>query len=314
VPLRGASVTTIVLEGQTFDRYSGGYLAVNSSVSQDYFRVMGMTVLKGRTFTPEDTAKSAIFAGVIDENMARDLFADRDPLGQAFLLDEGRIRVQVVGVVNHIRHLSYEADEQSTVKYQFYTCLQQIPDEFVPALLAGLNLIVRTDHDPANLVAAVRSQVSAIDGDQLVFNARTMGEIIAGSIAQRRFLMLLLALFAGVAITLAVVGIYGVISYSVLQRTQEIGIRLALGATTKDVLRIVMRQGLRLVLGGIAVGLLAAFALTRLMTTLLYGVSATDATTFVGVPLIVAGVALVACFVPARRAANVDPLVALRHE
>jgi ABC-type antimicrobial peptide transport system permease subunit len=222
--------------------------------------------------------------------------------------------VQIVGVVNHISHLSYEAEEQSKVKYQFYTCLTQIPDEFVKQVMSNLNLIVRGDHDPTNLIAAVRAQVFAIDREQPVYNARTMEQIIAGTLAQRRFLMFLLALFALLAMTLAVVGIYGVISYTVTQRTHEIGIRLALGAKAGDVLRLIVAQGLKLTLGGVVLGLAAAFGLTRWMTTLLYGVGATDPLTFAGVAALLCVVALLACWIPARRATKVDPLIALRHD
>ncbi|MGH6628280.1 MAG: FtsX-like permease family protein, partial [Burkholderiales bacterium] len=259
VPLGSSFVTSVVLEGQAFNRYSEGYLAVNSIVSADYFQAMGIRLRNGRLFAPQDTPNSGGLVGVIDENMARDLFAGKDPLGQAILLDEGRLRVQIVGVVNHIRHLSYDADEQSKVKYQFYTSLAQTPDEFVVRVMSNLNLIVRSDHDPTDLIAAVRAQVFALDREQLVYNARTMEQIIAGTIAQRRFLMFLLALFAVVAITLAVVGIYGVISYSVTQRTHEIGIRLALGAGRGRIVRQLLTESVLLALAGGTLGLLFAY-------------------------------------------------------
>jgi putative ABC transport system permease protein len=200
------------------------------------------------------------------------------------------------------------------VKYQFYISLAQTPDEFVARIMSSLYLVVRSDHDPTNLIASVRAQVFAIDREQLVYNARTMEQIIAGTLAQRRFLMLLLALFAAVAITLAVVGIYGVVSYAVTERTHEIGIRLALGATASEVLRIILAQGLKLTLGGVALGLVAAFGLTRWMTTLLYGVNATDPLTYAMISCLLVAVALLACWMPARRATKVDPMVALRFE
>ena len=314
VPLGGASVTSVVLEGQAFNRYSEGYLSVNSSVSPDYFRAMGITLLKGRTFTSQDTPTSGGLVGVIDDNMARDLFAGKDPLGQLIFLDEGRLPVRIVGVVNHIHHLSYDVDEQSRVKYEFYTCMAQIPDEFVAPVMGNLNLLVRTGQEPSPLIAAVRSQFFEVDKDQPVYNVKTMNERIAETLTQRRFLMFLFALFAAVAITLAIVGIYGLVSYSVSQRTHVIGIRLALGATTADVLRMVLSQGIKLVIGGIAIGLIAAYALTHLMAKLLYGVGATDLITFAVVPMILTGVALLACYLPARRAAKVDPMIALRYE
>jgi putative ABC transport system permease protein len=314
VPLQGFNVTTVVLEGQSFNSDSEGYLSVNSIVSRDYFHAMGIILLKGRLFTPQDTTNSGGLIAVIDQNMARDLFTGKDPLGQAIFLDEGKIRVQIVGVVNHIRHISYDAEEQAKVKYQFYTSIAQIPDQYVAQIMRSLNVIVRAERDPASLIAAVRAQVFEMDRDQLVDNGMTMEQIIAGTISQRRFLMYLLVIFAVIAVTLAVVGIYGVISYAVTQRTHEIGIRLALGAKKGDVLKLVIGQGLKVALSGIGIGLLAAWAVTRLLTSMLYGVSATDPLTFSGVSLLLMGVALLACYLPARRATKVDPLVALRHE
>jgi putative ABC transport system permease protein len=314
VPLQGFNVTTVVLEGQSYNGDSGGYLSVNSIVSPDYFRTLGVTLLKGRLLTARDTTNSGGIVAVIDENMSRDLFPGKDPLGQAMFLDEGKIRVQIVGVVNHIRHQSYDAEEQSKVRYQFYTSLAQFPDQYVPQLMRNLNLIVRAEHDPANLIAAIRAQVFEMDREQLVDNAMTMDQIIAGTISQRRLLMFLLVLFAVIALTLAVIGIYGVISYAVSQRTREIGVRLALGARTGDVLKLVIGRGMNLALGGVALGLVAAFALTRLLAEMLYGVSPTDPAAFVAVPIILTGVALAACYLPARRATKVDPMVAIRHE
>jgi putative ABC transport system permease protein len=314
VPLSGANQTSVVLEGQQFTRVSDLPLAVNSVVSADYFRAMGITLRRGRLFTPQDTTKSGGLVAVIDENMARDLFAGKDPLGQVFLLDGGTLRVTVVGVVNHIHHLSYEAEDQVKVKYQFYTSLSQTTDQFVARIMTNLYLIVRSEQDPTNLVASVRAQVFAIDREQLVYNARTMEQIIARTLGQRRFLMFLLTLFAGVAITLAVVGIYGVTSYAVTQRIREIGIRLALGATTGAVLRLILTQGLKLTLSGVALGMAAAFGLTRWMKTLLYGVGTTDPLTFAVVASLLIAVALLACWIPARRATKVDPLTSLRHE
>jgi putative ABC transport system permease protein len=314
VPLQGFNVTTIVLEGQPYKGDSQGYLSVNSVVSPEYFRAMGITLLKGRLLTPQDTTSSGAIVAVIDENMARDLFDGKDPLGQAMLLDGGAVRVQIVGVVNHIRHQSYDAEEQAKVKYQFYTSLTQFPDQYFARLMRDLNLIVRSEQEPASLIAAVRAQVFEIDREQLVYNAKTMEQIIAGTLSQRRLLMFLLVLFAAIAMTLAVIGIYGVISYSVSQRAHEIGVRLALGAKTGDVLTLVIGQGLKLALSGVAVGMVAAFALTRLLGEMLYGVSPTDPSAFVAVPIILISVALAACYLPARRATKVDPMVALRNE
>jgi putative ABC transport system permease protein len=314
VPLQGFNATTIFLEGQSYNSYSEGHLSVYSIVSPDYFRAMGVTLLKGRLLTAQDTTSSGGMVAVIDENMARDLFAGKDPIGQVMFLDKGAVRVQIIGVVNHIRHQSYDAEEQAKVKYQFYGSLAQTPDQYVAQLMSSLYLIVRAEHDPAGLIAPVRAQVFEMDREQVVYNARTMDQIIAGTISQRRLMMFLLVLFAVIAMTLAVIGIYGVISYAVAQRTHEIGVRLALGAKTGDVLKLVIGQGMKLALGGVALGLAPAFALTRLLAGFLYGVSPTDGLTFVAVPIILTTVALAGCYLPARRATKVDPMAALRQE
>jgi putative ABC transport system permease protein len=190
---------------------------------------------------------------------------------------------------------------------QIYLPEAQFPTSF-------MTLVVHTSGDPLRLIAAVRNTVYEMDKDQAVYNIATMEQLLAESISLRRFSMLLLMTFAGVALLLAGIGIYGVISYSVAQRTQEIGIRMALGARATDVLRLVLGQFMRLTVLGVAVGLVAAYLLTRLMASLLFGVTATDVTTFVLVPISLLLVALVACLIPARRATRVDPLVALRYE
>jgi putative ABC transport system permease protein len=195
-----------------------------------------------------------------------------------------------------------------------YSDYNQIPDQFFAQATSAMSLVMRTTPDPSSLVAAVRNQVLDIDKDQPIYNIKPMSELIAASMSQQRFAMLLLTVFGGVSLTLAAVGIYGVMSYSVTQRSHEIGIRMALGARGSDVLSLVVGQGLRLVLFGVAIGLAGAFALTRVMSSLLFGVSATDPLTFVVTSIVLSGVALVACFVPARRAARVDPMVSLRYE
>ncbi|HSB12382.1 MAG TPA: ABC transporter permease [Blastocatellia bacterium] len=313
VPLGSATVTGILLEGQAFSNYGDQNLTVQSAVGVDYFRAMGIPLLEGRTFTERDMEKTPLVA-VIDENMARELFRDRNPIGQFVFLDEGKIKLEVIGVVRHIKHLSWDADAQSRVRFQMYTNYNQIPDQYFAQATGTMSLVLRGSVDPAGLIGAVRAQVAEVDKDQPIYNIRPMGELIAGSISQRRFAMMLLAAFAAVALVLATIGIYGVMSYSVTQRSHEIGIRMALGARGADVLNLVVRQGLKLVIAGVAIGLAGAFALTRLMESLLFGVSATDPLTFVVTSTLLTGVALVASFVPARRATRVDPMTALRCE
>ena len=270
-------------------------------------------MLKGRGFSEQETDKTPLVA-VIDENMSRALFPDKDPIGQHLLLNEGEIRFEIIGVVSHIKHLSWDADAQSRVRFQMYSNYNQIPDQWFAQVTRTMSLVVRTSSDPLSLGPAVRRQVLEVDKDQPIYNLKLMDELISGSISQQRFAMMLLAVFAGVAMVLAAVGIYGVMSYSVTQRSHEIGIRMALGARRRDVLNLVVTQGLKLVILGVTIGLGGAFALTRVMSSLLFGVSATDPLVFLITSVALTGVALAASFIPARRATRVDPMVALRYE
>jgi predicted permease len=313
VPLAGANVTTVLKDGESFSSYSNQNMSVQSSVGLDYFRTMSIPLLRGRSFTQQDNENTPLVA-IIDENMAQELFADRDPLGEHLLLDEGQIRLEIVGVVRHVKHLSWDADAESKVRFQMYTNYNQIPDKFFARVAQGMSLVVRTSPDPLSLASAVRGQVFEVDKDQPVYSVKTMDELITGSISQRRFAMMLLTGFAAVALVLAAVGIYGVMSYSVTQRSHEMGIRMALGASQRDVLSLVVKHGLKLVIIGAAIGMAGALALTRLMSSLLFGVSATDPLTFALTSALLTGVALAACFIPARRATKVDPMVALRYE
>ena len=313
VPLSGANVTSLLLDSESFTSYGDNRLTVQSSVGVGYFQTMNMPILKGRSFTEQETDKTPLVA-VIDENMARDLFPDKDPIGQHIKVDEGIIRFEVIGVVGHIKHLSWEGDSQSKVRYQMYSNYNQIPDEWFAQVTRTMSLVARTRSDPATIIPAIRRQVSEVDSDQPIYNLKMMDELISNSMSQQRFAMALLVVFGLVAILLAGVGIYGVTSYSVTQRSHEIGIRMALGARRADVLNMVVTQGLRLVLIGIAIGLGGAFALTRVMTGLLFGVSATDPITFLITSLGLTCVALTASFIPAVRATRVDPMVALRYE
>lgn len=313
VPLSGATVTAVLLDGESFTNYGDQRLTVQSAVGVDYFRAMGIPLLKGRAFSEQETDKTPLVA-VIDENMSRELFPDKDPIGQHLLLNEGAIRFEIIGVVNHIKHLSWEADAQSRVRFQMYSNYNQIPDQWFAQATRTMSLVVRTNSDPLSLSGALRGQVADVDKDQPIYNLKLMDELISGSISQQRFAMMLLVAFAGVAMMLAAVGIYGVTSYSVTQRAREIGIRMALGARRRDVLNLVVTQGLKLVMAGVAIGLGGAFALTRVMSSLLFGVSATDPLVFVLTSVALTGVALAASFIPARRATKVDPMVALRYE
>ena len=313
VPLSGATVTPVLLEGQSFSNYGDQNLTVQSTVGVDYFRAMGIPLLEGRTFTAQDTEKTPPVA-IIDQNMANELFRDRSPIGQLVLINEGTLKLEVVGVVKHIKHLSWDADEQSKIRFQMYTDYNQIPDRFFADATGTMSLVVRSKSESANLIAMIREQVSAIDRDQPIYNVKRMDELIASTISERRFAMILLAAFACVAMILAAIGIYGVMSYSVAQRSHEMGIRVALGAQGRDVLTLVVGHGLKLVVAGVAIGLVGAFALTRVISALLFGVSATDPVTFVVTSALLTGVALAASFIPAYRATRVDPMAALRYK
>ena len=210
-----------------------------------------------------------------------------------------------MGVVRHVEH--YSLDGQAPDKAQYYTNFNQIPLQSLPNSVRRINLLVRTQVEPLSLASAVRGQVADLNKDQAVFNVRTMEQVVAQSVAPRRFSMLLLAVFAVVALALASLGIYGMMSYAVAQRTREIGVRMALGAQSGNVLRLVIGQGMKLALAGVALGLVASVALTRTIKSLLFGVSATDPATFAAIALLLALVALLACYVPARRATKVDP-------
>jgi predicted permease len=312
LPFEGANFPPIVLDGKPAPAPGQDPNGLLYIVSTDYFKTMGIDLIRGRLFSSEDRKETPQVA-LIDEVFARQYFPNEDPIGKRFKLNtpdaENR---EIVGVVRHVEHSNLEGRTANVA--EFYFNFDQTPLATLPRYVRRVNLLVRTTVEPLSLAGPVRNQISAIDKDQAVFNVRSMEQALADSVAARRFSMILLAVFALLALTLAAVGIYGVISYSVAQRTREVGIRMALGAKTIDVLNLVVRDGLKLVLIGIGVGLAGALLLTRLMTTLLFGVTATDAVTYITVALTLIIVALIACCIPARRATKVDPLIALRFE
>jgi putative ABC transport system permease protein len=272
------------------------------AISPGYFETMGIPLLKGRDFTLHDHKQSARVA-IINETMARQYWPNEDPMGKRLTMESEDAPRQIIGVVGDVRHWGLDQGARA----EMYWPLFQNP-------LVFMTLMVRTTSDPASLAAPVRREVSGIDKDQPVYSLKPMGQLVSDSVAQQRLNLLLLTIFAGVALALAAIGIYGVMAYAVTQRTREIGVRIALGAQASDVLKLVIGQGIMQTLVGLAVGLVASFALTRLMKNLLFGVSATDPRTFVFTTLLLAGVALVACYLPARRATKVDPLLTLRRE
>jgi putative ABC transport system permease protein len=276
-------------------------------VSSDYFQTMQIPLLKGRYFTEQDT-KDSLPITIVDDVLADRYWPGEDPVGKriaAFFDSKGNQLNwrTIVGVVGHVKRYGLDGK----IKEQYYFPQAQRTQSTV-------SLLIRSTSNPASLVPAVRDAIHEVDKDQPIYRVMTMEEVVSNSVAQKRFSMLLLAIFAAVALLLAAVGIYGVMSYSVTQRTHEIGIRMALGANQSDVMKMVIRQGMTVTLIGVAIGLTGAFLVMRFISSLLFGVSSYDPMTFVVIPLILAGVALAACFVPARRATKVDPMIALRYE
>ena len=277
-----------------------------------YLRAMGIPLKEGRFFTDHDTLASPPVV-VVDEVMAKHLFPGQDALGKQFnLMVIGP--VQIVGVTGHVKHWGLDADDTAKIRNEIYFPFLQVPDKFMSEAVAGLTLVLRTGPDPLSMVSAVRAQVAGPTEDQPIFDVETMEQIISDSLTERRFAMLLLIIFASTALVLAAVGIYGVMSYAVGRRTHELGVRMALGAPQREILQLIVRDGMALAVAGVTVGLAAAFGLTRFMASLLYGVRPADPATLAAVSLLLGGITLLACYIPAWRATRVDPLVALRYE
>jgi putative ABC transport system permease protein len=274
--------------------------------STGYFQAMGIPLLSGRLVTEQDITNNT-GSVLINEAMAKRFWPGEDPVGKristATSAGQQTQWQTIVGVVGSVRHLGLDIEPRPEIYYHTHT---------VPPF--GPVVVIRTTSDPKRLISIVRAKVRELDRDAPISNVNTMEELVAQSVAQRRFGMFLLGAFAVLALLLAAIGIYGVVSYSVTQRTQEIGVRMALGASAADVMKMVLRNGMSLALIGVGLGLAGAFALTRLMARLLFAVTPTDVTTFALVSFGLIAVALLACYLPARRAMKVDPLEALRYE
>jgi len=270
----------------------------------DYFKTMRIPVKTGRSFTDRDTADTPPVV-VVNESIARRVFAGEDPIGKRITVwrDEKFAR-EIIGVIGDVKSSRLEEE----TGYQIYVPHAQ------DAGWGTLSLAVRTKGEPEALTSPVRGAILSIDKNQPAYDIKTMTDVFSASVANTRLVVSLFGVFSMLALLLASIGIYGVIAYSVAQRTHEIGIRLAVGAQTRDVLKMIITQGMTLALIGAGLGLAGAFAVTRVMRSLLYGVSATDPLIFIGVLLLLMLVALLACYIPARRATKVDPLIALRYE
>jgi putative ABC transport system permease protein len=297
-------LTTLIVEGQPPPQPGQEPRATAVRSTPDYFGAMKIPLLHGRLFTESDTAQTTPVT-LISARMASQLWGDENPLGKRLAVANSRnVLREVIGIVGDVRTDAFPPLPQPTMYIPF-------EQDNAPATVA---YVLRTAGNPLTFTEAATREVRSVDRAMPVYLVRTMGDIVSGMDWRTRFVMSLLAIFSVLSLLLAITGIYAALSYVVSQRTREIGIRMALGADNGQVLKLVLRQGMRLALTGVAIGLIASFVVTRLMGTLLFGVSATDPITFAAIPLLLTGVALAACFIPARRAARVDPLVALRRE
>jgi predicted permease len=282
-------------------------------VESGYQQAMGTVLQRGRFITPQDDEHAPV-AIVIDDVFARTYFPHENPVGQHVNLALFNVRAEIVGVVGHVKQWGIDVDESSKIQAQFDYPFMQLPEKLMSLAADAVAVVLRTEGDPSAVMISVRRAVEEVDPREVVYNVETMDDVVSQSFAARRLSMILLGAFAALALGLACVGIYGVISYLVGQRTHEIGLRMALGAQRSDVLRLIIGHGAKMALVGVAVGVAAALALTRLMANQLFGVSARDPLTFAGVATLLIIVAVAACYIPARRAMRVDPMVALRYE
>jgi putative ABC transport system permease protein len=277
-------------------------------VTPRYFESMGIPLLSGRDVADTDTRQSPNVV-VINDAFARRHFAGENPLGHRLRLQgQERDPLLIVGVAGNVRQLGLDQQPPPEVFVPF------LQDPLSTTYQRSMTIVARTKSDPGAMAGSLRAAATSVDKALPVYALKPMNEYLRDSLARRRFNLILLSVFSGVALALAAVGIYGVISYGVTQRTHEMGIRMALGAKPRDVLTLVVRQAMLLALGGVGIGLIASLALTRLMKSLLFSVSVTDPMTFVAIALLMTLIALLACLIPARRATKVDPLVALRYE
>jgi len=314
VPMDGDSELPYWVEGRPKPaEQSQMDLALFYGVDSSYLDVMGIPLLRGRFISEQDTEKTPCVVAV-DEELADKAFPNENPLGQHINLDVLSMKCEVVGIVGHIKHWGLDADARAKVHSQLYIPFRAIPDSVMDLASTDSNYVVRASGDPYALAPALRQAVGQVSANMVMYGEQSMQDVISNSLSARRFTRLLLGAFALLALVLAAVGIYGVVSYTVTQGTQEIGVRMALGADRRTVLVSILKNAMTMAFLGIALGAVAAFAATRVLKDLLFGVSATDPITFGAVALLLAGVTLIASYIPALRATKVDPIVALRYE
>ena len=316
--------TSFTVDGQPTPPRDQTPLMEACLVTPDYFRAMNIPLKSGRYFTDRDDRSflrdkdlskmsdmertmAGVNSVIIDEEFARRYWPNEEAVGKRIRLGGDDPRARVLDVVGVVGRVKMEGLSQDSNRVQGYFPFNQLGN-------GGMTVIVKGQSDPNQLISSLRQQVKAVDPDQPIYNIRTMDEIRSESVASERLNLTLLSIFAGIALILAIVGIYGVMSYTVTQRTHEIGIRMAIGAQPKDVFKMVIGQGMLLALIGVGIGLIGAFGLTRLMATMLFDVAPTDPATFAVIAVLLTSVALVACFIPGRRATKVDPVISLRYE
>jgi predicted permease len=282
-------------------------------VEAGFQQAMGITLERGRFITPQDDEHAPTVID-IDDAFARAYFPNQDPIGKHVNLTQLNVQAEIIGVVKHVKQWGPGADAKSAIEAQFFYPFMQIPEKLMPMIAGGVAVVVRTESDPAAIMGPIRAAVREIDPREVIYNVQTMQDVWSSSMAARTFSMVLLAIFAALALLVAFVGIYGVISYLVSQRTREIGVRMALGAQRHDILNLVLSHGARMTVLGAAIGIAVSLGLTRLMASELFGVTPYDPVTFASVAVLLMAVGLAACWIPARRAMRVDPMVALRYE
>jgi len=314
LPMDGDSEVPFWLEGQPKpSRDNDAPMTLFYLVTPGYHSAMSIPLVRGRLFDHHDDEHSSQVA-LIDESLARKYFPGQDPIGKHLNLGLLEMQPEIVGIVGHVEHWGLGSKGHQNLQAELYLPVWQLPDGFWTLLANESDYVARTAGAPMSLERPMRQAAAAADATAVVYALRPMERLVDDSIGQQRFAMLLLGAFSALALILSAVGLYGVISYVAGQRTHEIGVRMALGATSRDILGMVLGDGMKITSLGVGIGLAAAFGLTRLIADLIYGVGATDPITFLGVAVLLLAVALAACYVPARRAMRVDPITALRYE
>jgi putative ABC transport system permease protein len=311
LPFAGANESIFWIEGRQRPRAGEEFPVVQYLVGTNYLQTLKIPLLKGRYFSQMDTTNQPPKV-LIDEVLATKYFGTNNPVGQFIRLSEEFPPFEIVGVVGHVQH--YGLDVTPPIDSQIYFAIPQIPDQFLSRVAGELQILIRTSGNPVSVIESVRAELKAIDPQQPVSTPVTMKQLIADSLAARRFSMALLSVFALVALFLAAAGIYGVLSYTVTQRSKEIGIRMAIGARKTDVLKLILFGGFRLIVIGLIIGIAGSLALSKFIASQLYAVSATDPSTFCLISILLTAAGLGATYVPASRAAKIDPISILKYE